>query len=144
MEANKPQVINVLMVDDNPDDIELTIEAFRESKKYFKVNVAQNGEEALDFLRKVGEFKSRPNPDLLLLDLNMPRMNGFEVLEEINKDSALKRIPVIIFSISQNPADMERAKSLNAKLYIVKPVGVEGIISVIQTIESFVDNNITA
>ncbi len=144
MEANKAQVINVLMVDDNPDDIELTIEAFRESKKYFKVNVAQNGEEALNFLRKHGEFKNRPNPDLLLLDLNMPRMNGFEVLEEINRDRTLKEIPVIIFSISQNPADMERAKSLNAKLYLVKPVGIEGIVNVVRTIETFVDNNITA
>ena len=144
MEANKAQVINVLMVDDNPDDIELTIEAFRESKKYFKVNVAQNGEEALNFLRKRGEFKNRANPDLLLLDLNMPRMNGFEVLEEINKDRILKGIPVIIFSISQNPADMERAKSLNAKLYLVKPVGIEGIVNVVKTIETFVDNNITA
>ena len=144
MEANKAQVINVLMVDDNPDDIELTIEAFRESKKYFKVNVAQNGEEALNFLRKHGEFKNRPNPDLLLLDLNMPRMNGFEVLEEINRDRTLKEIPVIIFSISQNPADMERAKTLNAKLYLVKPVGIEGIVNVVRTIETFVDNNITA
>ena len=144
MEANKAQVINVLMVDDNPDDIELTIEAFRESKKYFKVNVAQNGEEALNFLRKHGEFKNRPNPDLLLLDLNMPRMNGFEVLEEINRDRTLKEIPVIIFTISQNPADMERAKSLNAKLYLVKPVGIEGIVNVVRTIETFVDNNITA
>ena len=138
----KEKVIEVFMVEDNPDDIELTLEAFRESKKGFNVNVAQDGIEAMQYLRREGEFGDRPSPELILLDLNMPRMNGFEVLEEINKDEELKKIPVVVFSISQSAEDMERVHSLNARSYIIKPVGMEGLIEVVNQLEVIAEDGI--
>ncbi|MBN1864641.1 MAG: response regulator [Victivallales bacterium] len=129
--------INVFMVDDNPDDIELTLEAFRETQSEygFSFDVAQDGIEAMDYLRKNGDFASRPTPDIILLDLNMPRMNGFEVLAELKKDPELKNIPVVILSISQNPDDMKRVNELNANSYIVKPMNMEDYIIVVKKLE---------
>ncbi len=132
-------MVQVLMVDDNPDDIELTVEAFKETDKVYNVNVAQDGIEALKYLRKEDEFSARPDPDLILLDLNMPKMNGFEVLEELKKDGTLNRIPVIVFSMSQNESDIKRVGELNAKAYIVKPVGFEGISDVVKRIEAILE-----
>lgn len=138
----KEKVVEVFMVEDNPDDIELTLEAFKESRKGFNVNVAQDGIEAMQYLRKEGEFGGRPNPELILLDLNMPRMNGFEVLEEINKDEELKKIPVVVFSISQSAEDMERVHNLNARSYIIKPVGMEGLLEVVNQLEVIAEDGI--
>ncbi len=129
--------IKVFMVDDNPDDIELTLEAFRETKSEYGFNfdVAQDGVEAMDYLRKKGDFASRGTPDMILLDLNMPRMNGFEVLAELKKDPELKTIPVVILSISQNPDDIKRVNELNANSYIVKPMNIEDYIKVVRKLE---------
>ncbi|OGV52907.1 MAG: hypothetical protein A2X45_17445 [Lentisphaerae bacterium GWF2_50_93] len=131
--------MQVFMVEDNPDDIELTLEAFKESNREFNVNVAQDGIEAMKYLRKEGEFSGRPRPDLILLDLNMPRMNGFEVLAELNKDSSLKEIPVAVLSISQSENDKSKVKDLNAKAYFVKPTGLDGLFDVIQKLVAIVD-----
>ncbi|HBC88038.1 MAG TPA: response regulator [Lentisphaeria bacterium] len=133
-------MIQVFMVEDNPDDIELTLEAFKESNREFNVNVAQDGIEAMKYLRMEGEFTQRPYPDLILLDLNMPRMNGFEVLEEINKDHKLKEIPVAVLSISQSENDKSKVKNLNARAYFVKPTGLDGLFNVIQELVSIVEN----
>ncbi|HCE44486.1 MAG TPA: hypothetical protein DET40_13135 [Lentisphaeria bacterium] len=139
IENKKNKLIQVFMVEDNPDDIELTLEAFKESNREFNVNVAQDGIEAMKYLRKEGEFSGRPRPDLILLDLNMPRMNGFEVLAELNKDSSLKEIPVAVLSISQSENDKSKVKDLNAKAYFVKPTGLDGLFDVIQKLVAIVD-----
>ncbi|OGV35614.1 MAG: hypothetical protein A2X48_03720 [Lentisphaerae bacterium GWF2_49_21] len=140
IEKKKNKIIQVFMVEDNPDDIELTLEAFKESNREFNVNVAQDGIEAMKYLRMEGEFTQRPYPDLILLDLNMPRMNGFEVLEEINKDHKLKEIPVAVLSISQSENDKSKVKNLNARAYFVKPTGLDGLFNVIQELVSIVEN----
>lgn len=132
--------IQVFMVDDNPDDIELTLEAFREVKSEygFSFDVAQDGVEAMQYLKREGDHRERPTPDLILLDLNMPRMNGFEVLEELKQDNELKNIPVVVLSISQNKDDMARVKDLNANSYIVKPMNIEEYVTVVKKIETIV------
>ena len=132
--------IQVFMVDDNPDDIELTLEAFREVKSEhgFSFDVAQDGIEAMEYLRREGEFQDRPTPDLILLDLNMPRMNGFEVLEELKKDYELKNIPVVVLSISQSKDDMSKVKDLKASSYIVKPMNIDEYVDVVKKIEAVV------
>lgn len=137
-EGSKKEMIEVLMVEDNPDDIELALEAFKESSKGFNVNVALDGKEAMAYLRREGEFFESPRPDLILLDLNMPRMNGFEVLEELNKDADLKNIPVVVFSISQNQDDIAKVKSFNVKTYIVKPIGLDGLLEVVKQLEEII------
>jgi len=132
--------IQVFMVDDNPDDIELTLEAFRETKSEygFSFDVAQDGVEAIEYLRREGEYGERPTPDLILLDLNMPRMNGFEVLEELKSDYELKNIPVVVLSISQNKDDMARVEELKANAYIVKPMNIDDYVNVVKKIEAVV------
>jgi two-component system response regulator len=135
------KIIQVFMVEDTIDDIELTLEAFKESNREFNVNVAQDGVEALKYLRKEDEFEHRPHPDLILLDLNMPRMNGFEVLEEIHKDEKLKSIPVVVLSISQSENDMAKVNNLHAKAYIVKPTGLDGLFEIIKRLVAIVDGN---
>ena len=132
--------IQVFMVDDNQDDIELTLEAFREVKSDFgfSFDVAQDGIEAMEYLRREGDFKERPTPDLILLDLNMPRMNGFEVLEELKADNELKNIPVVVLSISQNKDDIARVNKLNANSYIVKPMDINEYVNVVRKIEDIV------
>lgn len=135
--------IQVFMVDDNPDDIELTLEAFREVKSEygFSFNVAQDGVEAMNYLRRTGDFSTRPTPDLILLDLNMPRMNGFEVLVELKKDRELKNIPVVVLSISQNPNDIKRVNELNANSYIVKPMNIDDYVGVVKKLEIIVTSS---
>ena len=139
IEKRKNKIIQVFMVEDNPDDIELTLEAFKESNREFNVNVAQDGIEAMKYLRMEGEFSERPHPDLILLDLNMPRMNGFEVLEELNRDNKLKEIPVAVLSISQSEHDKSKVKVLNAKAYFVKPTGLDGLSDIIQKLLAIVE-----
>ncbi len=141
IDPKKNKVIQVFMVEDTIDDIELTLEAFKESNREFNVNVAQDGVEALKYLRQEDEFAHRPHPDLILLDLNMPRMNGFEVLEEIDKDEKLKSIPVVVLSISQSDNDMAKVKNLHAKAYIVKPTGLDGLFEIIKRLVAIVDGN---
>jgi CheY-like chemotaxis protein len=129
--------VEILLVEDNPADVRLTTEAMRECGFATRVHVAENGVEAMRFLRRQGEFAAAPVPDLVLLDLNLPVKNGREVLSEIKADAALRRIPVIVFSTSSSPEDIERSYDLHANCYICKPSGFDGYLDVIAEIERF-------
>lgn len=127
----------ILLVEDNPGDVRLTMEASKENKMYNNINVVKDGVEALTFLRKEGKYSNAPRPDIILLDLNLPRKDGRQVLEEIKNDENLKRIPVIVLTTSQAEEDILRAYGLNANCYITKPVDLNQFIKVVKSIEDF-------
>jgi CheY-like chemotaxis protein len=129
--------IEVLLVEDNPGDIQLTKEAFLEGKVHNNLNVVMDGVEAMAFLRKEGKYKDAPRPDLILLDLNLPRMDGREVLAEIKKDPNLMTIPVVILTTSGAEEDIIKTYNLHANCYITKPVDLTQFINVVQSIENF-------
>ena len=129
--------IEVLLVDDNMADVRLTKEAFKEWHVLNHLNVVMDGEAALDFLHHEGRYKNAPRPDLVLLDLNLPRKNGPEVLEAIKSDPNLRRIPVMILSTSHANADLERAYDLHANCYIAKPIDLDEFLNVVRSIEQF-------
>jgi two-component system, chemotaxis family, response regulator Rcp1 len=129
--------IEILLVEDNPGDILLTKEALKEAKIHNRLSVAHDGVEAMAFLRKEGEFANAPRPELILLDLNMPRKNGIEVLSEIKGDPSLHRIPVVILTTSDSDRDVLKAYDLNANCYVTKPVDLDQFIKVIHTIDEF-------
>ena len=129
--------VEILLVEDNPGDVRLTIEALREGKVHNNLNVAEDGEEALAFLRREGSYARAPRPDLILLDLNLPRKDGREVLAEIKADPRLKTIPVVILTTSKADQDIVRSYELNANCYVTKPVDLEQFITVVQSIENF-------
>ena len=129
--------IEILLVEDNPGDVRLTQEAFKEGKISNNLSVVKDGAAAIDFLKKNGEYKNSPTPDLILLDLNLPKKNGHEVLEEIRKDPALKMIPVIILTSSEADKDILRAYSLNANCYIKKPVDLDQLLRTVKAIDNF-------
>lgn len=129
--------IEILLVEDNPGDVRLTIEALKEGKVSNKINVAADGIEALAFLRREGKYENAPKPDLILLDLNLPKKNGREVLAEIKMDSRLKCIPVVILTSSQAEKDIVTTYNLHANCYITKPVDFGQFIDVVKSIENF-------
>lgn len=129
--------IEILMVEDNPGDVRLAQEALKDWKVSNALHVAEDGVAALDFLYRRGGYGAAPRPDLILLDLNLPKMNGREVLEEIKKDAQLKTIPVVILTTSQAEEDVLRAYSLHANCYITKPVDFAQFIKMVQAIEDF-------
>ncbi|HZV63504.1 MAG TPA: response regulator [Telluria sp.] len=129
--------IEILMVEDNPGDVRLTQEALKEAKVSNTLHVVEDGVAALDFLYRRGAYGAVPRPDLILLDLNLPRKNGREVLEEIKQDAQLKTIPVVILTTSQAEQDVLRAYSLHANCYISKPVDFLQFTAIIRTIEEF-------
>ncbi len=129
--------IEILLVEDNPGDARLTREALAQSKVRNNLNHARDGEEAMAFLRRQGTFGSAPTPDLVLLDLNLPRRDGREVLEDIKNDAALKHIPVVILTSSQAEEDIMRSYRLHANCFITKPVDLEQLTKVVQGIEQF-------
>lgn len=131
------QPVEILIVEDNPGDIRLTQEALKESKVNNRLSVAQDGVEALAFLRREGEYRDAPRPDVILLDLNLPRMSGREVLAEIKTDPELRRIPVVILTTSKAEEDILKMYDLHANCYITKPVDLNQFLIVIQTIEDF-------
>ncbi len=135
MKAGQP--IEILLVEDNPADIRLTQEALREGKVKNRLSVARDGVEALAFLRREGPFSSAPRPDLILLDLNLPRRDGREVLAEIKADDELKRIPVVVLTTSSAELDILKSYSLHANCYITKPVDLEQFVSVVKSIDDF-------
>jgi CheY-like chemotaxis protein len=129
--------VEILLVEDNPGDVRLTKEALKEGKVANNLHVAMDGMEALAFLRKEGEYKDKPRPDLILLDLNLPKKDGREVLEEIKQDASLKKIPVVILTTSQDEADILKTYKLHANCYITKPVDLNQFIKVVHSIEDF-------
>jgi CheY-like chemotaxis protein len=135
--TNLARPIEILLVEDNPGDVELTAEALRAGKISNQMNVVEDGESAMAYLRKQGGYAGTPFPDVILLDLNLPRKDGREVLEEIKADSQLKKIPVIILTTSQAEEDILRAYNLAANCYITKPVDLDQFTKVVQAIEEF-------
>ncbi len=129
--------MEILLVEDNPGDVRLTREALRDAKVLNRMSVAQDGVEALAFLRRQGPYADAPRPELILLDLNLPKKDGREVLEEIKQDPDLKRIPVVILTTSQAEQDIIRTYNLHANCYVSKPVDLDQFITVIKSIEDF-------
>jgi CheY-like chemotaxis protein len=129
--------IEVLLVEDNPGDIRLTIEAMRESKVLVNLSVAQDGEQALSFLRREAAHRDAPRPDLILLDLNLPRKDGREVLAEVKADDSLRSIPVVVLTTSRAEEDILRTYNLHANCFITKPVDLDQFITVVGSIGEF-------
>src|SRR5262245_47624960 len=132
-----PRVVDVLLVEDDPGDVLMTREAFRHYKIRNELHVVTDGEQALQFLRRTGDYARAPRPGLILLDLNLPRRDGLEVLAEVKADPQLKVIPVVILTTSQAEEDILRSYSLHANAYVSKPVDFERFMDVIQQIDSF-------
>jgi len=129
--------IEILLVEDNPGDVRLTREALKDAKVHNTLHVAMDGVEALAFLRKQGKHAAAPLPDLILLDLNLPKKNGREVLEDIKNDDALRHIPVVILTTSQAERDIAESYRLHANAYVTKPVDLEQFLTVVKSIEQF-------
>jgi len=129
--------IEILIVDDNPADVRLTVEALKDGKVQNRLHTAQDGMEAIAFLRRKGEYADAPLPDLILLDLNMPRMNGSQLLTEVKADSALKHIPVVILTGSREIEDIIKSNNLHADRYVTKPIDLEQFIRTVKSIIDF-------
>jgi chemotaxis family two-component system response regulator Rcp1 len=129
--------IQILLVEDSPGDVRLTREAFRDAKVHINLHVALDGTEAMAFLKQEGAHANVPRPDLILLDLNLPKKDGREVLKEIKESPDLKSIPVVILTTSEAEADILRSYQLHANCYITKPVGLDGFFKVVNSIDSF-------
>jgi chemotaxis family two-component system response regulator Rcp1 len=129
--------IEVLLVEDSPGDVRLTREAFKDAKVHVSLHVVPDGAEAMDFLNRKGKYAGAARPDLILLDLNLPKKGGREVLKEIKESLALKSIPVVILTTSESDVDILRSYSLHANCYITKPVGLDGFLKVVKSIDNF-------
>jgi chemotaxis family two-component system response regulator Rcp1 len=129
--------IEILLVEDNPGDVRLTREALRDGKIYNNLYVARDGVEAMAFLRKTGQYAQAPRPDLILLDLNLPRKDGHEVLAEVKTDETLRRIPVVILTTSQAEEDIIKTYDLHVNCYITKPVDLDQFVKIVKSIEDF-------
>lgn len=127
----------VLLVEDNQDDIELTLEALEDSKVRMEIEVVTDGMAAMAFLRREGKYADKPRPDLILLDLNLPKMDGREVLKEIREDEDLTDIPVVVLTTSEDEGDILRAYKLHANCYIAKPVDFNRFTEIIRQVEGF-------
>lgn len=135
--AKKGQPIEILLVEDNPGDVRLTQEALKENKVLNNLHVAEDGVEAIAFLHRDGKYVDAVRPDLILLDLNLPRKDGREVLAEIKTDDDLKRIPVVVLTVSGAEEDILKSYNLHANCYITKPIDLNQFINVVRSIESF-------
>lgn len=131
------RIVEILLVEDNPADVRLTKEAFRECKLTNNLNVVENGVEALAFLHREGNYKDVVRPDLILLDLNLPKKDGREVLADIKNDESLMRIPVVVLTTSKAEQDIHKMYELHANCYITKPVDLQKFINVVKAIENF-------
>lgn len=136
-DSTRSSPVEILLVEDNPGDVRLTREALTEGKVYSNLHWAKDGVEALEFLRRQGKFADVPRPDIILLDLNLPKKDGREVLFEIKNDDDLKRIPVVILTTSKAEEDVLRSYELHANCYVTKPVDLEKFIVVVQSIDRF-------
>jgi len=133
----KLEVINVLLVEDDPGDVLLIREAFEDNKVHNRLHVVPDGVEALTFLRQEGEHADAPRPDLVLLDLNLPRKDGREVLAEVKGDESLQHIPVVVLTTSKAEEDVLRSYKLHANAYVTKPVDFDRFIEVVRQIDEF-------
>jgi CheY-like chemotaxis protein len=131
------EVIDVLLVEDDPGDVLLIKEAFADNKVHNRLHVVSDGVDALAFLRQEGEHADSPQPDLVLLDLNLPRKDGREVLAEVKADDALKHIPVVVLTTSKAEEDVLRSYKLHANAYVTKPVDFDRFIEVVRQIDEF-------
>jgi two-component system, chemotaxis family, response regulator Rcp1 len=129
--------IQILLVEDNEGDILLTLEAFKEIKANNSIAVVKDGEEAIEFLKRQGQYTNSITPHLILLDINMPKLNGIEVLEFIKKDERLKKIPVVMLTTSSSEADIAACYEKSANCYITKPLDFGKFLNVVEAIESF-------
>jgi CheY-like chemotaxis protein len=127
----------ILIVEDNPADVRLTREAFAETPLRPTLHVARDGVEALAFLRREPPFADAPEPDMILLDLNLPRKDGRELLREIKGDPLLRRTPVVVLTTSRAPADVQQSYALHANCYLTKPVDLDGFLELVQRVEQF-------
>lgn len=137
MAATIGRPVEILLVEDNQPDVELTQEALEENKVRNNLHVVTDGESAMEFLRGEGKYSDKPRPDLILLDLNLPRKDGREVLAEVKADPGLKTIPVVILTTSQAEEDILRSYELQANCYVTKPVKLSEFIKVVQSIDHF-------
>jgi CheY-like chemotaxis protein len=137
MDREHCRPIEILLVEDNPGDVRLTQEALREGKVRNHLHVAADGVEAMAFLRREGQHAQAPQPDLILLDLNLPKKGGREVLAEIKEDPDLRRIPVVILTVSKAEEDVLKSYNLHANCYITKPVNLDQFLEVVKSIEDF-------
>jgi two-component system response regulator len=134
MEGN---TIDVLLVEDNPGDVELAQVAIEKSKLLVNLHVVNDGEAAMEYLHKEAAYADAPRPDLIILDLNLPKLDGREVLREIKQDANLKAIPVVILTLSAAEKDLIKAYDLGANTYITKPIGFDQFVKVVHSIEDF-------
>lgn len=130
-------MIEILLVDDDAGDVRLTMEALKTMKMHTNLNIVSDGIEALAFLRREGKFNAMPRPDIIFLDLNMPRKDGREVLSEIKADADLKQIPVVVLTTSADEEDVLRSYKLHANCYVTKPVDLQQFMKVVTAIEDF-------
>jgi chemotaxis family two-component system response regulator Rcp1 len=133
----KVEPINVLLVDDDRDDMELTIEALKDSKLFLHIDSLYDGEQALAFLKQQGKYADAPRPDLILLDLNLPRVSGRQVLEKIKADPDHKRIPVVILTTSSADRDVLETYNLGANCFVTKPVDLDQFVTVVGALKDF-------
>ncbi|QEM68051.1 response regulator [Geobacter sp. FeAm09] len=137
MTSSSLKPAEILLIEDNPADVRLTMEVLKDVKLCNNISVVNDGVQALDFLYRRGEYDSAPRPDLILLDLNLPRMDGREVLERIKGDEVLKQIPVVVLTTSSAEQDILKSYALHANCYITKPVDLEQFTKVVTSIEEF-------
>jgi len=131
------QDLEILLVEDNEGDIRLTIEAFKEAKIRNQIKVVRDGEEALDYLRKQGSYVNALSPDIILLDINLPKIDGKEVLSTMKNDPVLKSIPVIMLTTSSAHSDVEESYANHANCYVIKPVDLNKFMDVVRSIEDY-------
>jgi len=136
-EAPRRRPIEILLVEDNPGDVRLMMEILKEGLTLSHLTVARDGDEALALLNREGIHSQTPRPDLIVLDLNLPKRDGRELLGEIKENASLRRIPVVVLTSSNAVQDLQKAYDLQANCYIIKPVGLERFMSVVQAIDSF-------
>lgn len=137
MGRERGRIIEILLVEDNPGDVRLMQESLKEAKVWNNMSVVGDGEDAIAFLRREGKHRDAPRPDLIMLDLNLPKKDGREVLAEIKEDAGLKRIPVVVITTSRAEEDIIRTYDLHANCYITKPVDLDQFIKMVHSIENF-------
>jgi CheY-like chemotaxis protein len=136
-QQDQSKVVDILLVEDNEGDARLAMEAMRDSKIRNNMHHISDGEEAIAFLRKEGKYSKVPRPDLILLDLNLPKKDGRQVLAEIKNDDELKRIPVVILTVSSAEEDILKTYNLHANCYITKPIDLSQFMKVVRSVEDF-------